>query len=110
MWRDLKSQGFNEQLEPVTARGLVLSVHSENAVTVTELPFDAALSEEAIELPIIKDGYVDEFDGGRVIVNTLVCGGPSFIRLSVTRSFSVTHSRSMSALACGALIWARTTV
>lgn len=32
MWEDLKSQGFNEQLEPVNARGYVISVHSEKPV------------------------------------------------------------------------------
>lgn len=65
--RELASLGYHPAtLRLVCARQAVLAVHSDHAVTLDAVPFDADLFEEAVELPVIEHGRVTELDGGSI--------------------------------------------
>jgi hypothetical protein len=92
IWRDLLYMGYDEQLNLINARTVVVSVHSEQgAVDLDPLPsFDPQIFEAAIELPVKKNGKAQDLsaDGGvRLYVQK---AGYSGIALAVENNLSST--------------------
>ena len=54
--RDLECFGYDEDLNLIGSRGVVISVHSESKARLHTVPFDPIAYEEAMELPIMKSG------------------------------------------------------
>lgn len=82
LWKELKSLGFNEQLEEVNARTFVVSVHADMTpgATLEEIAFDPELYEDAVELPIIQTGKTTDFADGAIALHSQMSahGGLSF--------------------------------
>lgn len=80
--KELHSLGYNDQLELVDSRSWVLSLHSDctPAASLEEVPFDAELFEDAMEMPIIEHGQSAEYADGLIVVHTQQSshGGLSF--------------------------------
>ena len=81
LWKDLTYMGYNKSLEETGGRSFALSVHSDNdkvrvfhhdyqmflrcshsvrvcgcKVDLIRIPFDGAILEDAVELPVVQSG------------------------------------------------------
>ena len=81
LFREFRSLGYNDQLELSHGRSAVLSVHGSVAFSLDVLPFDPAVFEEAVELPIVQHGEVTQYEGGKVCLyrHRGGYGGVSFV-------------------------------
>jgi len=79
--REFKGFGYNDQLELYHGRSAVLSVHSSVDFSLDTLPFDPAVFEEAVELPVVEHGEVTKYEGGKVCLYRYRggYGGVSFV-------------------------------
>ena len=81
LFGEFKALGYNDQLELSHGRSAVLSVHGSVGFSLEVLPFDPAVFEAALELPIVEHGEVTQYEGGKVCLyrHRGGYGGVSFV-------------------------------
>ncbi len=79
LMRDLLAIGYDDDLNLIGSRGVVMSIHSEEDITCKTVAFDAKIFEEAIELPIIATGTVSQFDHVKLYTKENGYAGCSFV-------------------------------
>ncbi|CAE7652041.1 unnamed protein product, partial [Symbiodinium microadriaticum] len=79
--KNLECFGYDEDLNLIGSRGVVVAVHTEEDLRMGLAPFNPLAFEEAMELPIIQNGTVKDYpkDGFKIYTKKNGYAGVSIV-------------------------------